>query len=490
MLRANRRVRARTKRASGSVDCMTTAVVVGSGPNGLAAATVFARAGIEVTVIEASEHLGGGARSVESPMDGLLQDHCAAVHPMAPGSAYFRSLDLDAMGVEWAYAPYDAAHPLDGGDAALLSTSIEDTARGLGADGSRWASMFGPSSRAFDRLAPGIMSPMLRIPRHPVLLARFGLVAGPPPTLVGRAFRTERARALFMGVAAHAIQPLGQPLVTGIGAGIITAGHSVGWPVIRGGTGRFTEASISMLRGMGVTFETGRRITRLHELPRHDIAMLDVHPHIAAAILSEQQPKASRRAYRRFRPGPAAFKVDLAVEGGIPWRNPEVGRAGTVHLGGSAAEIVAVEREIAAGRMPERPFVLVGQQYVADPSRATGGTVPVYAYAHVPNGYSGDATEQVIAQIERFAPGVRDRIVALRSRSTAEAEAENPNFVGGDILTGAKSPVQFLLGPRITAQPYDTGVPGVYLCSASTPPGPGIHGMSGFNAANRALRRL
>lgn len=467
---------------------MTTAVVVGSGPNGLAAATVLARAGVEVTVIEASDHLGGGARSVESPVDGLLQDHCAAVHPMAPGSAYFQSLDLEAMGVEWAYAPYDAAHPLDGGDAGLLSTSVAETAAGLGADGRRWASMFGPPSRAFDKLAPGIMAPMLRVPRHPLLLARFGLVAGPPPALVGRAFRTERARALFMGVAAHAFQPLTQPLVTGIGAGIIAAGHSVGWPVIRGGTGRFTDASIAMLRGMGVRFETGQRITRLHELPRHDIVMLDVHPHIAAGILAEHQPSGSRRAYRRFRPGPAAFKVDLAVEGGIPWSNPEVAKAGTVHLGGSAAEIVVAEREVGAGRMPERPFVLVGQQYVADPARTHGNLVPIYAYAHVPYAYAGDATEAVIAQIERFAPGLRDRIIAVRSRSTAEAEAENPNFIGGDILTGAKSPVQFLLGPRITAQPYDTGVPGVYLCSAATPPGPGIHGMGGFNAATRALR--
>ena len=467
---------------------MTNAVVVGSGPNGLAAATVLARAGVEVTVVEAADHLGGGARSVDSPVEGLLQDHCAAVHPMAPGSAYFQSLDLEAMGVEWGYAHYDAAHPLDGGDAGLLSTSIETTVAALGRDGGRWAAMFGPSARVFHKLSPGIMAPMLRVPRHPLLLARFGLVAGPPPTLVGRAFRTERARALFMGVAAHALQPLGQPLVTGIGAGIITAGHAVGWPVIKGGTGRFTEASIAMLRGMGVRFETGQRVTRLHELPRHDIVMLDVHPHTAARILAGHQPVRVRRAFRRFKPGPAAFKVDFAVEGGIPWRNPEVARAGTVHLGGTAAEIVAAEREIGAGRMPARPFVLVGQQYVADPARAKGSVVPVYAYAHVPNGYPGDATEQIVSQIERFAPGVRERIVAVRARSTAEAEAENANFVGGDILTGAKSPLQFLLGPRISTQPYDTGVRGVYLCSAATPPGPGIHGMGGFNAAKRALQ--
>lgn len=469
---------------------MTNAVVVGSGPNGLAAATVLARAGITVTVLEAADTLGGGARSVESPIDGLLQDHCAAVHPMAPGSAYFRSLDLDAMGVEWAYAPVDAAHPLENGEAALLYTSLDQTAKKLGRDGGRWAAAFGSSSRAFDRLSTAMMAPMLRVPQHPLLLARFGLVAAPPPTWVGRFFRTEQARALFMGVAAHAIQPLGQPLVTGIGAGIITAGHAVGWPVVKGGTGRFTEAQIAQLRAMGVTFETGQRVTRLHELPPRDITMLDVHPRVAAGILAEQQPTNARRAYRRFKPGPAAFKVDFAVQGGIPWRNPEVAQAGTVHVGGTAAEIVAAEREIGAGRMPERPFVLVGQQYVADPGRAIGDVVPVYAYAHVPNGYPGDATEHIISQIERFAPGFRDRIVAKRARSTSEAEAENANFVGGDILTGAKSTLQFLFGPRISPHPYDTGVPGVYLCSAATPPGPGIHGMAGFNAANRALEML
>lgn len=403
---------------------MTTAVVVGSGPNGLAAATVLARAGVEVTVVEAADVLGGGARSVESPLSGLVQDHCAAVHPMAPGSPFFKSLDLQAMGVTWAYAPIDAAHPLDRGDPGLLRTSVAETAAGLGRDGSRWAAAFGSSSRAFDRLSSVMMSPMLRVPRHPLLLARMGLVAGPPPALVGKVFREERARALFMGVAAHALQPLTLPLVTGIGAGIIIAGHAVGWPVVESGTGRFTDAHIRLLHGLGVRFETGHRVDRLRELPPRDITILDVHPHAAAGILSEQQPQGARRAYRRFKPGPAAFKVDFAVEGGIPWRDAEVGQAGTVHLGGTAEEIVAVEAQVAAGRMPERPFVLVGQQAVADPSRATGALQPIYAYAHVPTGYAGDATEAIIAQIERFAPGFRERIVAMSSRSPAQSRSE------------------------------------------------------------------
>lgn len=469
---------------------MTTAVVVGSGPNGLAAATVLVRAGIDVTVIEAADQLGGGARSVESPLEGLIQDHCAAVHPMAPGSPFFQTLDLDAMGVRWAHAPIDAAHPLDNEEPGLLRTSVADTAAGLGRDGARWAAAFGPSARAFDRLATVMMTPMLRVPKHPLLLARMGIVAGPPPSIVAKWFKEERARALFMGVAAHACQPLTQPLVTGIGAGIIIAGHAVGWPVVVGGTGRFTEAHISMLKASGVRFETGHRINRLHELPPRDITILDVHPHSAASILDGHQPQHARRAYRRFRPGPAAFKIDFAVDGGIPWRDAEVDQAGTVHLGGSAAEIIATEKQIAAGQMPERPFVLVGQQAVADPSRANGSIVPIYAYAHVPNGYAGDATQQIIAQIERFAPGFRERIVGLSARTPLQSAAENPNFVGGDILTGAKSPLQFLLGPRLSVYPYDTGVPGVYLCSAATPPGPGIHGMGGFNSAQRALQRL
>lgn len=469
---------------------MTTAVVVGSGPNGLAAATVLARAGVKVTVVEAADQLGGGARSVESPLSGLTQDHCAAVHPMAPGSAFFKTLDLEAMGVRWAYAPIDAAHPLDTGEPGILRTSVAETAAGLGRDGGRWSAAFGPSSRAFDRLSSVIMSPMLRVPRHPLLLARMGLVAGPPPALVGKFFREERARALFMGVAAHALQPLTLPLVTGIGAGIIIAGHAVGWPVVEGGTGRFTDAHIALLRSLGVRFETGQRVNRLHELPPRDITILDVHPHAAANILAEQQPTSSRRAYRKFKPGPAAFKVDFAVDGGIPWRDHEVGQAGTVHLGGTAEEIIAAEREMAAGKMPERPFVLVGQQAVADPSRANGSIQPIYAYAHVPTGYAGDATGAIIAQIERFAPGFRERIVGMSSRTPAQSERENANFVGGDILTGAKSPLQFLIGPRLSTQPYDTGVPGVYLCSAATPPGPGIHGMGGYNAARRALRVL
>ena len=469
---------------------MTRAVVVGSGPNGLAAATVLARAGVEVTVIEAATQLGGGARSVASPLTTLIQDHCAAVHPMAPMSAFWRSLDLDDMGVRLRYAPIDCVHPLDGGGAAVLRTSVTETAAGLGADGARWRALFESPSRNFAELSDDIMTPMIGVPKHPLKVARFGLAAGAPPIWTARLFRTPEARALFLGVAAHAFGRLDLPLVGGIGAGIITAGHAVGWPVIEGGTGAFTDALLRLLDGLGVAFETGRRVRSLAELPPHDVAILDVHPHDAERILGSAAPARVRRAYRRFRPGPAAFKVDFAVRGGIPWTNDNARRAGTVHVAGGPGEIAAAERAVATGHMPARPFVLVGQQYLADPSRRDGTTVPVYAYAHVPAGYPGDATQIIVDQIERFAPGFRDRIIASRSRSTQLSEDENPNFVGGDILTGAKTPIAFLAGPRITPHPYDTGAPGVYLCSAAVPPGPGIHGMSGHNAARRALRYL
>ena len=467
---------------------MTRAVVVGSGPNGLAAAATLAGAGLEVHVIEAADELGGGARNSEPLLAGLIQDHCAAVHPMAAGSPYLAGLDLP--GVEWALPEIDCAHPLDGGDAVLLRRSIDDTAAGLGSDGWRWRAMFGASSRAFSSLSEDILRPLVHVPRHPLHLARFGAVAALPPTWTARAFAQDRTRALFLGVAAHAFQRLDLPLIGGIGAGIITAGHAVGWPVVKGGTGALTAAVIDRLTAMGVTFETGRRIRSRRELPPHDIAMLDVHPHAVAEILGGSLPRRAAAAFRRFRPGPAAFKVEFAVAGGVPWAADGVAQAGTVHLAGSPREIVAAERDVAGGRMPERPFVLVGQQHVADPQRSAGDVHPLYAYAHVPTGYEGDATDALVAQIERFAPGFSDRVLATRVITATEWSRRNPNFVGGDILTGAKSPMQFTLGPRVTAQPYDTGVPGFYLCSAATPPGPGIHGLCGVHAARRALRTL
>lgn len=468
---------------------MSTATVVGAGPNGLAAAAVLARAGIDVTVLEAADEIGGGTRTVEAIVPGLLVDHCSAVHPMAVGSTVLRDLGLDRHGLRWRFPEIDCAHPLDDGDAGVLYRSVERTAAGLGADGRLWRALFGPPSRGYDQLADDVLGPLLRVPRHPLRLARFGAPTVLPAELLARAFRTERGRALFLGTAAHAFRPLDRPLSSAIGAGILTAGHRHGWGVAEGGSRAISDALAAVLAEHGARIETGARVWSADELAASDVTVWDVGPDQLPGLLGDRLPARVARAYRRFRYGPAAFKVDYAVQGGIPWTSVAARSAGTVHVAGSARETAQVEREVHAGRMPERPFVLVGQQYLADPGRSVGDVHPVYAYAHVPYGWAGDVSGAITAQIERFAPGFRERIVGTLDTDPASF-AGNPNFVGGNILTGAKDLRQLLFGPRATLQPYDTGAPGHYLCSAATPPGPGAHGMCGAHAAARALRYL
>ncbi|PTM96663.1 MULTISPECIES: NAD(P)/FAD-dependent oxidoreductase [unclassified Streptomyces] len=469
---------------------MTTATVVGAGPNGLAAAAALARAGLEVTVLEAADEIGGGTRSVEATVPGLLHDCCSAVHPMAVGSPFLNRLGLDRHGLRWAWPEIDCAHPLDNGGAAVLHRSVTETAAGLGADGALWRRLFEGPTAAFGTVGDDIMGPLLRPPRHPVRLTRFGLPALAPASLLAKTFRTEKARALWGGVAAHAFHPLERPLTASVGLGIVTAGHHYGWPVAVGGSRRITDALAAVAREHGGKIETGVRVRSVAELPRTDVTLWDLTPTALADILGDLLPPRIARAYRRYRYGPGAFKVDFAIEGGIPWRAEAARRAGTVHVGGSYAEVAATERDIHAGRMPQRPFVLVGQQYLADPSRSAGDLHPVWSYAHVPNGYTGDATAAITAQIERFAPGFRDRVVATAVRTTPQFTEYNANYVGGDIMTGATDATRLVFGPRPTLQPYDTGVPGHYLCSAATPPGAGAHGMCGAHAAARALRRL
>lgn len=469
---------------------MSRATIVGSGPNGLACAVALAREGVEVTVLEASDTIGGGARSGELTVPGLIHDHCSAVHPMAVGSPFLNSLGLERHGLEWRWPEVDLAHPLDDASAGVMLQSLGDTVAALGEDGPVWRRLFGASAQALEHLNDDLMRPALHLPRHPLRLVSFGMRAAAPATMLTRVLSTPQAKALFAGVAAHAIAPLHRPLSSAVGMALTCACHRFGWAVARGGSGAITAALAAALREHGGRIETSVRVRSLGELGPAGAVVFDLAPGAVAQITGERLPARVARAYRRYRHGPGAFKVDLAVEGGVPWANEACRRAGTVHAAGSYEEIVAGEREIARGRMPERPFVLVAQQYLADPERSAGDLHPVWAYAHVPNGFAGDAEEAAIGQIERFAPGLRERIVASVANPPAQIEAGNANFVGGDILNGANDPWQTLIRPRLALDPYSTGIPGVFICSAATPPGAGVHGMNGYNAARSALRHL
>jgi len=471
---------------------MSDVTVVGSGPNGLACAATLASRGVEVTVIEAEATIGGGTRTSELTEPGLLHDECSATHPMVVSSpaSVAAGLELERHGLEWAWPEVDLAHPLDGGGGAAMMRSLEATAAGLGEAGDRWKRVFGPPSQSYEALTEDIYHPLIHIPRHPLRLARFGLPSALPATALARYLGTPEAAALFGGVAAHAYAPLDRPLSSAIGMALTCAGHACGWPVARGGSVAIANAWAAVIREHGGRIETGRRVRSVAELPAADAVVFDLAPRGVLALAGDRLPARVARAYRRFKHGPGAFKLDLAIEGGVPWTQEAARRAGTVHAIGSFEELVHAEAEINRGRMPERPFVLVGQQYLADPQRSRGDLHPLWLYAHVPAGYAGDATEAILDQVERFAPGFRERIVARAVRAPAEFEAANPNFVGGDILCGANTPLQTLFRPRVAPVPYWTGAPGLFICSAATPPGPGAHGICGFNAAEAVLRTL
>ncbi|WP_138443576.1 phytoene desaturase family protein [Sinomonas susongensis] len=473
---------------------MTTAVVVGSGPNGLAAAVRLAEAGVSVRVLEAEPAIGGGTRSTTTPAPGgggtLISDDCSAFHPMGIVSPYLASLGLERYGLRWRWPEVQLAHPLGGGRAAAVWRDPTRTAQALGRDGTAWEATVGAVAHSLDGLVQDILRPVLHVPRHPLLLARFGALAALPATVLAKVWRDDPARALFAGVAAHAFADLRRPFTSSVGLVLTAAAQSVGWPVAEGGSQAIADALAARLTELGGTIETGVRVRRADDAGRPDLLLLCVTPSAAATILAGRLPAAVARGYARYRYGPAAFKVDYVVEGGVPWTAQEARQAGTVHVGGTIQEIAAAEAATVKGRMPARPFVLVGQQYLADPTRSAGNLHPVWAYAHVPNGYPGDATEAVTAQIERFAPGFRDCIRAVSVRSVAATEAHNANYVGGDISAGANSGLQLVFRPSVAADPYSTGIPGVFLCSAATPPGGGVHGMSGFLAAERALASL
>ncbi len=466
------------------------AVVVGSGPNGLAAAITLARAGRSVHVYEAASTIGGGMRTEELTLAGFRHDVCSTILPLTLASAFFRSIDLAARGIEIVQPDAPVGQALDGGRSAILERSVDDTAAALGRDGPAWRRLFGPLAADADKLGAELLRPVLHIPRHPVALARFGLPALLPATGLGRlAFREEAARALLGGLAAHSMVDLHRPLSASFGLVLGLYAHAVGWPMIRGGSAVLVEGLAAELRSLGGTIETGRRIASLAELPPARAVILDTTPRSAIAIAGDRLPPGTRRIYERFRYGSGVFKVDWALDGPIPWQAEGLRRTATVHLGGTIAEVANAERTVARGGHPDRPFVLCVQYSPWDDSRAPAGKTTAWAYCHVPAGSTVDMTNRIEAQVERFAPGFRDRILGRATRGPGELEADNANYIGGDINAGIEDIRQLIFRPGPLRDPYWTGAPGLYLCSSSTPPGGGVHGMCGVWAARSALRR-
>ncbi len=464
------------------------AAVVGAGPNGLAAAIALAREGVEVTVYEARDTPGGACSSAALTLPGFTHDVCSAVHPLAAASPFFRSLPLEKHGLRWIEPPAALAHPLDGGRAALLLRSLDETAERLGRDGRAYRRALAPLSARWPELLEDVLAP-LRWPRHPLTLARFGALAAWPLSWSARAlFSSEEARALAAGLAGHAILPLEKIGSGAIGWLLALAAHAVGWPIPEGGSQRLADALVSHLRSLGGRVELGREIRSLAEVEPADAVLCDVTPRQLARLAGERLPPGYLRALDRWRYGPGVFKVDWALSAPIPWAAPECAKAGPVHVGGTLEELAASERAAWEGRAPERPFVLLAQQSLFDASRAPEGKHTAWAYCHVPNGCAEDMTQRIEAQIERFAPGFRGLILAKAARGPAALEARNANLVGGDIAGGAQDLPQLLLRP--TRRFHRTPARGLYLCSSSTPPGAGVHGMCGFNAAQAALEDL
>ncbi len=465
------------------------AVVVGSGPNGLSAAIVLAHAGYRVTVIEAGDGIGGGARSAELTLPGFSHDICSAFHPFALSSPFFASLPLEEHGLEWIQPDLPMAHPLDDGTAVALERSVDATARALGVDEDAYRRMFAPLVERWEDLAAGVLGPLLRPPRHPFLMARFGLMALRSATGLGRArFADERARALFAGIAAHAIAPLEGHLTAAFGLILGAAGHAVGWPVPRGGSQAIADALASYLRSLGGTVKLNWRVETLDELPDAELVLFDTSPGQLLRICGDRLPARYQRRLTRFAHGPGAFKIDYALSEAVPWTAEACARAGTVHLGGTLDEIAAAEAAVGRGEHAERPYMLVGQQSRFDASRAPDGQHTLWAYCHVPAGSSVDMTELMEAQLERYAPGFRDLVLARHVMTPADLETYNENYVRGDIAGGSSEGLQMLFRPTFSVNPYATPLPGVFLASASTPPGPGVHGMCGYYAARAALR--
>jgi phytoene dehydrogenase-like protein len=466
------------------------ATVVGAGPNGLMAAVVLARAGLAVDVYEAADQPGGGCRTAELTLPGFHHDVCSAVHPLLAASPAFADTHLAARGVRLLTPTTAFAHPLDDGRAVALRGSVDDVAATLGADGAAYARLLGPLVADLDKVLPAFLGSMRSVPRHPVAASGFALRGLLPARQVAARFHTPAGRALVAGTAAHSMLPLTAPL-SGVFPRLFTAlAHRYGWPVVEGGSAAVVGALVAELTERGGHIETGVMVKRLADLPPSRAQILDVTPRQLVDMAGDALPGRAARALGRYRYGPGVCKVDWALSGPVPWRAPECAEAGTLHLGGTFEEIAQSEADVAAGRHPERPYCLVAQPCVVDPSRAPAGQHTLWAYCHVPNGSDVDMTERIENQIERFAPGFRDLVLARSTMTAVQEEEHNPSYVGGDINAGAATLRQMLFRPTVRWNPYRTALKGVYLCSAATPPGGGVHGMCGLGAAHAVLRDL
>ncbi|NOK58375.1 MAG: NAD(P)/FAD-dependent oxidoreductase [Chloroflexi bacterium AL-W] len=471
---------------TGKTSC--DAVVVGSGPNGLAAAITLAQAGRSVLVLEAQSTIGGGARSAELTLPGFIHDTGSAVHPLGVSAPFFVSLPLDEHGLQWIYPPSQLAHPLDDGTAVMLERSIRATGEGLYQDAETYWKVMAYITRRWEWIADIFLGP-LRIPKHIVAPCIFGVGAIWPARLFAETlFRNERTRALFAGIAAHSFLPLEQAPSAAFGLFLGMLGHAVGWPIPQGGAQQISNALASYLRSLGGEIITNERVEDVDHLPAARAVLFDVTPRQLISIAGKRFPEGYNRALARYRDGPGTFKVDLALDGPIPWKAPECLRAGTIHVGGTLAEVSDSERSIWRNEHCEQPFVLVAQPSLFDSTRAPEGKHTVWAYCHIPNGSPVDMTERIESQIERFAPGFRDRIIGRSVMGPVELERYNANHRGGDISGGIQDFAQLFTRPTISLNPYATPAKGIYLCSSSTPPGGGVHGMCGYYAAQAALR--
>jgi phytoene dehydrogenase-like protein len=463
------------------------AVVVGSGPNGLAAAIVLQQAGLSVLLLEGKNELGGGLRTAELTLPGFRHDICSAIHPLAAASPYFQTLPLAQYGLEYITPPVAAAHPFNDGTAAAVVHSLADTAQTLGPDAEAYRSLLAPLIDSWPGIANDVLAP-LHLPRHPLDMARFGLPALLPATVLARRFQGEKAKGLLAGMAAHAIQPLSNLTTSAIGLVLLIAAHRGGWPLPRGGSQAIADALVAHFRALGGAVETGTFVRSLAQLPPAKAVLFDVTPAQLLQIAGHSLSSIYQWQLRRYRYGMGVFKVDWALAAPIPFTAPECAQAGTVHLGGTLAEIAAGERASAQGQHPDKPFVLLAQQSLFDASRAPAGRHTAWAYCHVPNGSRVDRTAAIEQQVERFAPGFRERIIGRHTFDTAQLESYNPNYVGGDINGGLLDISQLFTRPALRASPYRTSQRGLYLCSSATPPGGGVHGLCGYHAAKRALR--